>query len=54
MEIRTNNVISVIQSYLPSLTKAAGTSGITALNAKNRFSRIGQDIEAVIDPHPNQ
>lgn len=28
-----------------------GTSGLTALDAKNRFLRIGRRTEAIIDPH---
>ncbi|WP_257347431.1 MurR/RpiR family transcriptional regulator [Pseudalkalibacillus decolorationis] len=28
-----------------------GTSGLTALDAKNRFLRIGRRVDAVIDPH---
>ncbi|RXJ02182.1 MurR/RpiR family transcriptional regulator [Anaerobacillus alkaliphilus] len=28
-----------------------GTSGITALDAKNRFLRIGRRVDAIIDPH---
>lgn len=28
-----------------------GTSGLTALDAKNRFIRIGKKVDAVVDPH---
>jgi|SRR5690625_2448946 len=28
-----------------------GTSGLTALDAKNRFIRIGKKVDAIIDPH---
>ncbi|HEU5141316.1 MAG TPA: MurR/RpiR family transcriptional regulator, partial [Bacillales bacterium] len=28
-----------------------GTSGLTALDAKNRFIRIGRQVDAIVDPH---
>src|SRR5690625_1442727 len=28
-----------------------GTSGLTALDAKNRFIRIGKHVDAIVDPH---
>lgn len=28
-----------------------GTSGLTALDAKNRFIRIGKSVDAIVDPH---
>ncbi|WP_261130888.1 MurR/RpiR family transcriptional regulator [Bacillus sp. Marseille-Q3570] len=46
-----NKAIDMIDQASSVHFFGVGTSGLTALDAKNRFLRIGRRVDAVIDPH---